>query len=120
MTTDAAPARAPHPWHVAIVCGMASYIDAAAIVSSGIALVIYQQAIGLTNGQVGILSGLLTFCIAIGAITGGRLGDRLGRRHVFIATMAMVVLGAVLLVLAGTFTSLLLGTVLVGDRKSVV
>ncbi|WP_246482767.1 MFS transporter [Brachybacterium halotolerans] len=114
MTTDAAPARAPHPWHVAIVCGMASYIDAAAIVSSGIALVIYQQAIGLTNGQVGILSGLLTFCIAIGAITGGRLGDRLGRRHVFIATMAMVVLGAVLLVLAGTFTSLLLGTVLVG------
>src|SRR5699024_1534975 len=35
----------PSPWWVAFVCGMASYIDAAAIVSSGTALVLYQHSI---------------------------------------------------------------------------
>lgn len=93
---------------------MASYIDAAAIVSSGTALVLYQQSIGITGGEIGVLSGALTFCIAIGALSGGRLGDRFGRRAVFIATMAMTVLGAGVLVASPAFAGLLVGTVLVG------
>ena len=39
--------RAPGAWWIAIVSGMASYIDAAAIVSFGTAIVIYQAALGL-------------------------------------------------------------------------
>ncbi|GAA1489798.1 MFS transporter [Brachybacterium sacelli] len=104
----------PSPWWVAIVCGMASYIDAAAIVSSGTALVLYQQTLGVTGGQIGILSAALTLSIAIGALTGGRLGDRFGRRKVFIVTMAMVVIGCMLLVLAPGFAGLFAGTVLLG------
>ncbi|MDO5618518.1 MFS transporter [Kocuria sp.] len=106
--------RAPNPWWVGVVAGMASYIDAAAIVSSGIALVLYQHTIGITETQIGILSATLTLCIAIGALTGGRLGDQFGRRAVFIATMAMIVVGATLLVFAGGFTALLIGTILLG------
>ena len=114
MTAASTTARTPNVWWVAIVCGMASFIDAAAIVSSGIALVIYQQTIGVGDGELGVLSGALTLCIAIGAISGGRLGDRFGRRTVFLVTMAMVIVGAALLVIATGFVSLLVGTILVG------
>ena len=104
----------PNPWWVAVICGMASYIDAAAIVSSGTALVLYQHTLGVTEGQIGILSAVLTLSIAVGAFTGGGLGDRHGRRAVFLCTMAMIVLGALLLVLAPGFSALLVGMVLLG------
>lgn len=106
--------KVPNPWYVGVVSGMASYIDSAAIVSNGTALVIYQKTIGTTATEIGILSGLLTLCIAFGAFTGGRLGDRIGRRKVFIITMAMIIIGTTLLALGSTFHLLLIGTLLVG------
>lgn len=101
-------------WWVAIVCGMASYIDACAIISSGIALVIYQHSIGITSEQIGILSSALIFCIAFGAIIGGKLGDQYGRRSVFIVTMGMIVIGSAMLTLMNSFKGLFTGTVIVG------
>ncbi|WP_433640849.1 MFS transporter [Kluyvera georgiana] len=106
--------KIPNPWYVGVVSGMASYIDSAAIVSNGTALVIYQKTIGTTATEIGVLSGLLTLCIALGAFTGGRLGDRIGRRRVFIITMAMIIIGTSLLALGTTFHLLLIGTLLVG------
>ncbi|HLR27533.1 MAG TPA: MFS transporter [Ruania sp.] len=106
--------HATNAWRVGIISGMASYIDSAAIVSSGTALVLYQQSIGVTGDEIGVLSATLTLCIAIGAITGGRLGDHFGRRSVFIATMAMIVVGSALLVTAPGFAGLFIGTALVG------
>ena len=104
----------PNAWYVGVVSGMASYIDSAAIVSNGTALVIYQKAIGITATEIGILSGILTLCIALGACVGGRLGDRIGRRNVFITTMAMIVAGTLLLAFGKLFPLLFIGTVLVG------
>ncbi|WP_241155554.1 MFS transporter [Brachybacterium sp. EE-P12] len=114
MSWTPSPSTPPKPWRVAVICGMASYIDAAAIVSSGTALVLYQHSIGLSEGQIGVLSAALTLSIALGAFTGGSLGDRFGRRSVFLCTMAMIVVGALLLILAPSFTPLLVGMVLVG------
>lgn len=114
MRPDRPESTAPNPWWVALICGMASYIDAAAIVSSGTALVLYQHSIGITAGQIGILSASLTLSIAVGALTGGRLGDRYGRRQVFLSTMMMIVVGSILLVLAPGFAVLMAGMVLVG------
>jgi len=115
MATEAAGIRkAPNPWWVGLVCGMASYIDAAAIVGTGIALVIYQHTIGLDAGQIGWLSGALTFFIAIGALVGGKLGDNFGRRSVFMVTMALIVLGGGLATFADSFTPLLIGVALIG------
>lgn len=101
-------------WWIGIVAGMASYIDAAAIVSSGIALVLYQMTFGLTELEFGTLSAVLTLGVAIGAMVGGRLGDRFGRRSVFLVTMMMIVAGSALLVLSTTFVPLLVGIALVG------
>jgi inositol transporter-like SP family MFS transporter len=108
------PSRVPNEWWVGVVAGMASYIDAAALVATGIALTIYQLTIGITPGQLGVMAGALTLCVALGALVGGRLGDRLGRRKVFIATMVLIVAGSVLTTFGTTFAVLLPGVVLVG------
>ncbi|HET7725549.1 MAG TPA: MFS transporter [Propionibacteriaceae bacterium] len=113
-TTVATTRKAPNPWWVGLVCGMASYIDAASIVGTGIALVIYQHTIGLEAGQIGWLSGALTFFIAVGAIVGGKVGDTLGRRSVFIVTMALIAVGGGLATFATGFPLLLAGVALIG------
>ncbi|KJL32490.1 MFS transporter [Microbacterium azadirachtae] len=114
MTVESPAVRQPNPWWVGVVCGMASYIDAATIVATGIALVIYQHTIGITPDQIGILSGMLTLSIAIGAIFGGRLGDAFGRRRVFLVTMLVVIVGIALLVFGSSFPALLVGVVFAG------
>src|SRR3954452_22334785 len=83
-----------HPWRVAIIAGLASYVDGAALTVNGIALVIYQQTIGLTADQVGLLTAMVTVGLAFGALVGGRLGDIYGRRKVFIVTMAVIAIGS--------------------------
>lgn len=114
MSAPANQHRAPNEWWVGIVAGMASYIDAAAIIANGIALVIYQSAIGLSPEQIGIMSAALTVCVAIGSFVGGRAGDRFGRRRVFIVTMALIVAGAALNTLGASFPLLFAGVVLIG------
>lgn len=104
----------PKPWYVAVVAGMASYLDAATIVSSGNALVIYQKPLGLTGDQIGVLAFALTMGIAVGAATGGRLGDRFGRKPVFSVTMIGIVIAMAFNVFASGFSMLLVGAILGG------
>ncbi|MBV9168583.1 MAG: MFS transporter, partial [Chloroflexi bacterium] len=106
--------HAANPWLVGVICGMASYIDAATIFSNGIALVIYQHSIGVTSDEIGVMSGALIFCTAIGALFGGRLGDRFGRRRVFLVTMILIMLGSALLTFSTAYSELLGGVILVG------
>ena len=103
-----------NPWWVAVINGMASYIDSCTIITSGVALVIYQQTYGLTDIQFGALSAALTFCIAIGSIFDGRLGDLFGRKPVFSVTMVMLVLGALIMIVSSNFVLLLVGEILMG------
>lgn len=114
-TSRAAEPRIPgQVWFRTSVAGMASYLDAAAIISTGTALVLYQEPLGLTTGDIGRLSALLTFMIAVGALIGGRLGDLYGRKRVFMVTMALYTVGAALMVVAGGPALLYVGVVLLG------
>ncbi|MDD3168642.1 MAG: MFS transporter [Eubacteriales bacterium] len=106
--------RKVKPIWTAVVCGMASYIDAATIITWGIVLVIYQQTYSITPEQIGILSGTLTFCVAIGALIGGYLGDRLGRRTVFQITMAGVIIGICGMIFASSFAVMAVISAIVG------
>jgi inositol transporter-like SP family MFS transporter len=106
--------RLRSPWWIAVVAGMASFLDAGAIVATGTALVLYQDDFGLDGGEIARLSALLTLMIAAGALVGGRLGDRFGRRRVFTVTMVLFVLGAAALTFAPGVGSLYLGLILVG------
>lgn len=114
MSNQEQTRKGPNEWWVGIVAGMASYIDAAALVANGIALVIYQFAIGITPDQIGILSATLTICVAVGSFVGGRAGDIVGRRTVFLITMALIVVGSALNTFANSFEMLFAGTILIG------
>lgn len=110
----------PNPWFIAIVSGMASYIDSCAIITSGTALAIYQKAFdgsefALSNIQFGALEASLTLCIAIASIIGGRLGDIYGRKKVFAVTMIFIIIGAMLVTFGKVFPLLLLGQILIGS-----
>ncbi len=102
------------PWWVAVVSGMASYIDSAAITGFSTSLVILQRDLGMEQWQVGVAAGALTLSIAFGALVGGRLGDRFGRRPVFTVTMMLIVVAVIALLLAPSFSVVLIGAVLLG------
>ena len=101
-------------WKTAVLAGMASYLDAGAIVTNGGVLVLYKDAFGIGPGTLGILSALLTLLFAIGALIGGRLGDRFGRRRVFTVTMIGLAVGIAVMAGAQNLTMLYIGTALVG------
>lgn len=115
MTTSAAPGKIPgRTWYRTTVAGMASYLDAGAIITTGTALVLYKEPLGISDAQFGQYSALLTFMIAAGALVGGRLADLFGRKRVFLATMAVYVAGAAILVAAPGTGALYAGVVLLG------
>ena len=96
-TTDRIPGTV---WFRTTAAGMASYLDAAAIISTGTALALYVGPLGISDAQFGQYSAILTFMIAVGALIGGRLGDLYGRRRVFLATMALYTVGAIVMAAA--------------------
>ncbi|WP_432246148.1 MFS transporter (plasmid) [Arthrobacter sp. G.S.26] len=114
MKSTLTTSREPRPYRVALVSGMASFIDAAAIVGFGITIILFQATLNLDEVQIGVASGALTLGVAVGAIVGGRLGDRFGRRPVFTATMVVIIASLVALMLAPSFPILALGAVLLG------
>lgn len=114
MSSSLAERKTPNPWYTAVVTGMASYLDSATIVSSGAALVMYQEPLGITDNQIGIASFTLTLGIGIGAMVGGRLGDRFGRKPVFSVTMILIIVAMALNIFGGSFGALALAAALAG------
>jgi inositol transporter-like SP family MFS transporter len=93
---------------------MASYLDAGAIVTTSTALVLYAPTLGLNEWDFGALSALLTLCFATGALFGGRLGDRFGRRRVFTSTLLLFAVGIAVLTFAVSAPMLYIGVIIVG------
>jgi inositol transporter-like SP family MFS transporter len=93
---------------------MASYLDAGAIVTTGTALVLYAPTLGLNEWDIGALSALLTLCFATGALFGGRLGDRFGRRRVFTITLMVFAVGVAILACAIAPPMLYIGVIITG------
>ena len=102
------------PRWTAFVGNMANYIDAAALISWSTVLVIYQRTRSFTPAEIGFGNGTLTGAVAIGALVGGWLADRLGRRPIFIATMALILLGTLGMIFADTLPLVLIATALAG------
>lgn len=90
------------------------YLDAATLVSVAIALPVWRDVYRLDVWQVGVLSGGLTFAVALGALTGGWLADRLGRGRVFTGDLVVFVAGTALVGSAPNGLVLTGGVVLLG------
>ncbi|MET8079571.1 MFS transporter [Streptomyces sp. NPDC005303] len=101
-------------WKVAALSGMASYLDAALIVSIGVNLAIYRDAFDMGVWMAGAISAIVTICIAVGSLVGGRLADVFGRRRLYNLDILCYALGAIVITLAPDDITLLVGVLLAG------
>ena len=109
------PPRVPAAlWRMATAAGLAFYLDAATVISVSIALPIWTTHFALSLWQVGLLSAGLAGAIAVGALVGGWLGDRLGRARMLTADLVVFALGTVVILTAAGSTTLITGVVVVG------
>jgi MFS transporter, SP family, inositol transporter len=107
--------QADRSWRTAFLAGMASYLDAAALVSSGVAIsVLYAPALQLTPVLIGMVLACQQLSFAVGALFGGRLGDRFGRRRVLTLALVVYAVGCALMATATSVWMLLPGVVLTG------
>jgi putative MFS transporter len=68
----------------------------------------------LSNAQIGLLSAATFIAMAFGSLLGGRVADRLGRRSVFMANVAIFTCGAALAALSPNFVFLFVARILIG------
>ncbi len=101
-------------WFLSSIAGVASYLDAALLVSAGIALAIWSDHFDLNPWWTGVTSTTLTLSVAIGALFGGRLSDKFGRVRVFNIDILLVAIGSFLIAFSTNIEMLLVGLVIAG------
>ena len=103
-------------WKWSALAGMASYLDAGSIVALGAGLAVFQSYLHLSAGAIGALAAIGPNAIgcAIGAIGGGWLGDKLGRKRIYQYDLLAYAAGILLIALAVNSTMLFVGTFIVG------
>lgn len=99
---------------LAVAAGIGSMLGSGVIVGLSATITVWQKGLGLDAGQVGVLSGVMTFAIAFGSLFGGRLADKIGRVLVFNWINLLYAIGAAICVFAPNFTMLLIGLVIAG------
>lgn len=115
MTSVSTTTRPQRPWRTAILAGMASYLDSAALVSSGTAVsVLYAPTFHLDAAAIGLVLACQQLAFGMGALFGGRLGDIFGRRRVFTVSLIGFVVAMGILASASTEWMLFIGVILAG------
>ncbi|MER5835539.1 MFS transporter [Streptomyces sp. NPDC002130] len=105
----------PRPlWKAAALSGMASYLDAGLIVSISVNLAIYRDSYDMGVWMAGAISAIVTGCIAVGSLVGGRLADLFGRRRVYNWDIFCFAIGALVITLAPDDITLLAGVLIAG------
>lgn len=103
-------------WRDTILAGLANYIDAGSIVSGAAALALWQEHYKLSNDFVGLIGAFGPNAIGagIGALVGGRLCDKLGRKKIYQWDMLVYAVGMALLVFAVVPWMIVTGFLIVG------
>ena len=95
---------------------LTNYLDAGAIVAGASGLTLWQNYLGLSEGHLGWLNAISANCLgaAIGAIIGGFLADKYGRKAIYTYNMLVYMLGVAVVMLAVNFPMLLTGFLITG------
>ncbi|MCD8261438.1 MAG: MFS transporter [Bacteroides sp.] len=99
-----------------IAVSLTNYLDAGAIVAGASGLTLWQNYLGLTEGNLGWLNAISVNCFgaAIGAIIGGFLADKYGRKTIYTYNMLIYMLGVAIIMFTVNFPMLLLGFLITG------
>ena len=105
-----------HTWRNTILAGLANYIDAGSIVAGSVALGLWKSEYGLSDGFIGLIGAFSANAISagIGALIGGILCDRFGRKKIYQYDMLFYAFGMLWLLFASAPWMIVLGFVLVG------
>ncbi|MCP9273732.1 MFS transporter [Mycolicibacterium arenosum] len=109
-------ARSTTGWRATIAVAMSNYIEAGSIIAIATSLAFWQAEFGLGNFAVGLLAALSAnaFGAAIGAILGGPLCDRFGRKAIYTYDLLVYMVGVLLATFAVNYTMLLAAFVITG------
>lgn len=99
-----------------IAVSLTNYLDAGAIVAGASGLTLWQNYLGLTEGHLGWLNAISANCLgaAIGAIMGGFLADKYGRKAIYTYNMLIYMLGVAIIIVSVNFPMLLTGFLITG------
>lgn len=99
-----------------IAVSLTNYLDAGAIVAGASGLTLWKDYLGLTEGHLGWLNAISANCLgaAIGAIIGGFLADKYGRKAIYTYNMLIYMFGVALIMCSFNFPMLLMGFLVTG------
>lgn len=103
-------------WKATIAISMANYIEAGSIIAAASSLTLWQAYLGIDSLGVGLLSALSANALgaAIGALIGGPLTDKFGRKLIFSYDLMVYMIGVALIAASVNFPMLLIGTIITG------
>lgn len=99
-----------------IAVSLTNYLDAGSIVAGASGLGFWVEYLHLSHFAVGLLGAVSAnaFGSAIGALVGGRLADRYGRKQIYTYNMLVYMLGVAIIALSLNFPMLLCGFLVTG------
>ena len=99
-----------------IVVSLTNYLNAGAIVAGASGLSLWQNYLGLSGSNLGWLNAISANCFgaALGAITGGFLSDKYGRKNIYTHNLLVYMFGIMIIMFSVNFPMLLLGFTITG------
>lgn len=99
-----------------LAVSLTNFLDAGAIVAGASGLTLWQGYLGLTEVHLGWLNFISANCMgtAIGAVIGGFLADKYGRKFIYTYNLLVYMLGMLLVTLSVNFPMLLAGFLITG------
>jgi len=99
-----------------IAVSLTNYLDAGAIVAGASGLTLWQNYLGLSEVHLGWLNFISANCLgaALGAIIGGFLADKYGRKFIYTYNLLVYMVGVLLVMCSVNFPMLLLGFLITG------
>ncbi|WP_288226312.1 MFS transporter [uncultured Enterococcus sp.] len=99
-----------------IAVSLTNYLDSGCIVAGASGLTLWAEHFGLSSFSVGLLGALSAnaFGAAVGALVGGRLADKFGRKFIYTYNLLVYMFGALFIIFAMNFPMLLAGFLIMG------
>jgi MFS transporter, SP family, inositol transporter len=103
-------------WRWSLVAAMAGFIDAGSIVATGVGALIWASEFGFGNTFVGVLGAIGPNAMAagVGALVGGWICDKFGRKKIYAYDLLLYMLGTLVIACAVDPVTLTVGFVLTG------